>query len=244
MWVLAGLLWILLKSMAFQTEGGAALVDPRYFAWVGTDAAAFRRDRREGGGLLVNRARPLVSILVALGMLGFLTLEVDDPIVVGWVGIAAMLCLLHFGLFDLLAVFWGSRGYSVIPIMDSPWKAASLADFWGNRWNRAFSRWARIHVFGPLSRRYGASLGLIGGFLVSGLVHEIVISFPAGSGWGLPTLYFLMQAAGVLCQRSIRCLRGILPTLLAVLCPAPLLFHPPFLERVFAPMIRLAANVV
>lgn len=244
MWVLAGLLWILFKSMDFRAEGGAALVDPRYFAWVGTDAAAFRRDRRNGDRLLVNRAKPLLFIAAALGMLGFLAPEFDDPIMVGWVGIAAMLCLLHFGLFDLLAVFWDSRGYSVIPIMDSPWKAASLADFWGNRWNRAFSRWARIHVFRRLSRRYGSSLGLIGGFLVSGLVHEIVISFPAGSGWGLPTLYFLMQGAGVLCQRSIRCLRGTLPTLIAVLCPAPLLFHPPFLERVFAPMTRLAALVV
>jgi alginate O-acetyltransferase complex protein AlgI len=152
-----------------------------------------------------------------------------------------MLCFLHFGLFDLLASSWAARGYSVIPIMDAPWKAASLADFWGNRWNRAFSRWARLHVFGPLSRRHGACLGLIGGFLVSGLAHEAVISLPAGSGWGLPTLYFLMQAAGVLGQRSTQCLRGTLPTLMIVLCPAPLLFHPPFLERVFAPMTRLVA---
>jgi hypothetical protein len=77
-------------------------------------------------------------------------------------------------------------------------------------------------------------------------VHELVISFPARGGWGGPTLYFLLQAAGLAFEKSPAGrrlglgagLRGRGWTLAVTALPLPLLFHAPFAERVIAPLFR------
>jgi hypothetical protein len=83
-------------------------------------------------------------------------------------------------------------------------------------------------------------------FLVSGLLHDFVISVPARGGYGLPTLYFLLQGAGVLFEHTKfarHCglghgIRGWLFTLLVTAGPAFWLFHPPFIHRVILPMLH------
>ncbi|MDA7920541.1 DUF393 domain-containing protein [Verrucomicrobiales bacterium] len=45
MWTLAGALSAGFKLMAFRSEGGLKKVNPLFFAWIGTDADAFRWDR-------------------------------------------------------------------------------------------------------------------------------------------------------------------------------------------------------
>ena len=49
--------------------------------------------------------------------------------------------MLHFGLFHLLSVAWRQAGVDAPPIMDAPFAATSLSDFWGRRWNRGFVIW-------------------------------------------------------------------------------------------------------
>ena len=78
-------------------------------------------------------------------------------------------------------------------------------------------------------------------FLFSGLVHDLVISVPANAGYGLPTLYFLIQAAGMFAERRLGIvgkLAGRLFTIFAVLAPVMLLFHPPFAKTVILPFIE------
>jgi hypothetical protein len=87
---------------------------------------------------------------------------------------------------------------------------------------------------------------LAAGFLFSGIVHDVVISLPAGGGYGLPTLFFAMQGAAMLLERSSfgKSLglgagwRGRAFTALAILGPAPLLFHPWFLGRIVVPFME------
>jgi alginate O-acetyltransferase complex protein AlgI len=73
-------------------------------------------------------------------------------------------------------------------------------------------------------------------FLASGLVHEMLLSVPAGGGYGLCTLYFAAQAAGMLLERRRR---SRLLTSAFVLVPLPLLFHAPFLREVLLPFLEV-----
>ncbi len=243
MWILAGALWVAFKCMNYRLAGGIRMVDPLYFFWVGTEAEAFRY----GNKAVASRPK-LKNCLVFIG-LGFVVLigvfpHFNHPIALGWLGIFAMLFLFHFGIFGLLGGFLNILGVAVEPIMDAPWKAKSLMDFWGPRWNRAFSGWARVWIFRPLVRKLGVRWGTLAGFLASGISHELVISVPARGGLGLPTLYFALQAAGVLVQRRVSAFRGRFFTLVMVLLPAPILFHTFFLERVFAPMMRELSTLI
>ena len=89
-------------------------------------------------------------------------------------------------------------------------------------------------------------------FLASGLVHDVVISFPAGSGFGMPTLYFGIQGLGVLFERSEagrrlgarRGLSGRLFALAAATLPIGLLFHSAFIERVMIPFQRFIGGLL
>jgi alginate O-acetyltransferase complex protein AlgI len=69
---------------------------------------------------------------------------------------------------------------------------------------------------------------------------------PARGGYGLPTLYFLIQLAGLLLERTapLRALvrrnraMGRVYAYAFTLFPAPLLFHGPFVHHVILPFIN------
>ena len=130
--------------------------------------------------------------------------------------------------------------------MDAPWRARSLADFWGSRWNRAFSHVANRALFRPMTRRFGLAPGTLAGFALSGVAHELVISVPAHAGYGLPTMYFLLQGTGVLLERWLGWRgdwRGRLLMVVTLTGPAFWLFHPAFMSGVVEPMTgRFAIN--
>ena len=95
-------------------------------------------------------------------------------------------------------------------------------------------------------------LAMMAVFLVSGIIHDAVISFAAGGGWGLPTLYFLIQGIGLLLEKSrwgkrAGLARGWIGRLYAVAVvagPAMLLFHTPFIMRVVLPMVEATTAVM
>ena len=173
-------------------------------AWPGMDAAAFLDGRRAD--------RPTASEwCLALGMMviGVLMLAAvcplmgeGDGILFGWIGMLGIVFVLHFGAFHLLACVWRACGLRAAPIMNWPIAARSLTDFWGRRWNLAFHELANRFCFRPLLRSLGPAGALFASFVASGLVHDLIISVPAGGGYGLPTAYFTLQGAGILAQRS------------------------------------------
>jgi len=163
-----------------------------------------------------------------------------------WCGMAAIAFVLHFGLFHLLSCYWRLQGKTAPLLMNLPICSSSVADFWGNRWNMAFRDITHRHVFGPLTRLWGPRRALLIGFFFSGLIHDLVISVPAGGGYGLPTLFFMLQALGILISRTTtgkrlgihRGLRGWLFTLLVVVVPCPLVFHSKFASQVVLPFLE------
>jgi len=83
-------------------------------------------------------------------------------------------------------------------------------------------------------------------FVISGLIHDLVISLPARGGYGLPTLYFLLQGVGVSIERSRTGKRLGLGhkvrawVFMVVFLAAPVwwLFHPWFVLRVILPFMQ------
>lgn len=168
------------------------------------------------------------------------------PLFRGWVGMLGIVLLLHFGMFELIANGFRSRGIAVESIMRHPLAATSLADFWSRRWNTAFSQLSRELFLPVLKSRHGIDSATLGVFFISGLLHELVISVPARGGYGLPTAYFLLQGAAMLAQRNRAAKTVGLPahrfhawlfTVLVAAGPAFFLFHPPFIHRVILPML-------
>jgi alginate O-acetyltransferase complex protein AlgI len=155
--------------------------------------------------------------------------------------------LLGFGVPHLASIFWRRLGVNVEPIMHNPLLARSLTDFWGSRWNSAFRDVVCPLFCHPLMPKLGRGGALITGFLVSGLVHELVISFPSRGGFGGPTAYFLVQAFGVLIQRRLNTLHLVrhrvilswISTFAFLTAPLPLLYPPLFVDRVVLPFLRV-----
>lgn len=168
------------------------------------------------------------------------------PLLRGWTGMLGLVLLLHFGFFHLLSLTWRASGVNALPIMKSPGTATSLQGFWGARWNAAFTHLMHMHFFTPLARKLGPHAAFMGSFLLSGAVHELVISVPARGGYGLPTLYFALQGAGVLFERSRfgqrfglgQGVKGWCFVVLVAGGPAMCLFHPIFVRNVILPMLH------
>lgn len=169
-----------------------------------------------------------------------------QPILAGWVGMTGVVFILHFGLFHILSLVWRQAGVSASPVMQNPLLAKSLADFWGARWNTAFNELAFRFTYRPLRRWMAPGLTTLCVFVMSGLIHESVISLPAHGGYGLPTLYFLAQGFGIIAERSRygqfiglgRGARGWIFMLFILIGPVFWLFHLPFIINVILPMLK------
>ena len=154
--------------------------------------------------------------------------------------------ILHFGIFNVVAGAWRHAGVDVDTLFRAPLRSKSLAEFWGRRWNLAFSEMTAIGVYRPLSRVTGKPTALAVAFLFSGLLHELAISLPVKAGFGLPLLYFAIHGALMLTERGLeragrpvyaRPALGRAWTTFWLVAPLPILFHRPFLRGVVWPIL-------
>jgi len=232
MWIMAGALWAALKLFTLlDVPKRTVSRSLSYLLWPGMDAREFFGNANiPRHGFL----SAVVNILLGFAFIyiGARTAYPVSPLLAGWIAMVGIVLVLHFGTFKLLALIW-----TATPIMDAPLRSRSLSEFWGQRWNTGFSIPARRYLMEPIARRFGTRAGLLTVFLVSGLVHELVISLPAKAGYGLPTAYFLIQAIALVTERK----RG--PnrfwTWVCVAVPAFILFHPPFIHRVIIPFLNV-----
>jgi Membrane bound O-acyl transferase family len=222
-------------------------------AWPGMDAESFLDPRRRAAAPRLNEwGWALAKTALGVVLLWGAARAVPDrwPLVQGWVGLVGMVLIAHFGSFHVASLVWRRFGVDAVPIMASPVLSQSLSEFWGRRWNLGFRQLGHELIFAPLHERLGVGMAGFLVFVASGLIHDLVISVPAGGGYGLPTAYFVLQGAGVALERSpvgrrmgLRGgMRGWLYMALFTAGPAFWLFHPPFLRNVVLPfMQRLGA---
>lgn len=240
----AWITWIHLRGGSRFPDGTIGL----WALWPGMDPIPFTRhatvDRPRRREIAIATAAGAGAAILALGILPKLADEA--PEIRGWTGMLLLVLTFHFGGFGLMAAWLQRRGHPVEPVMGAVWKAGSLTEFWGRLWNRPFRDAANRLLFRPAARRWGVPGATLFTFLVSGLIHEAVITVPAQAAHGGPTAYFLTQAAGLLWERHEgAATRGPagwarrIRTWLFLLLPLPWLFPRPFAARVLAPLIDL-----
>ena len=118
-----------------------------------------------------------------------------------WIALVGFSFLFLVARLDFWALVFRAMGFAVEKLWDCPIAATTLGDFWGRRWNRIVPGFLREVVFVPVARRAGAKVALLAVFLYSGMYHEGV-SFMARSGYGGPTLYFLLQCLGIAIENT------------------------------------------
>lgn len=219
-----------------------------FVAYPGMDAARFlsaptdRHDRVAK----VQVARSVCCLLWGATLFWGIAYHVPNVEIQASLGMIGLVLMLHFGALNLINFAWMRAGVAVTPLMDSPWRAKNLAEFWGRRWNTAFRDLVTPLLFRPLARKHGVAAATWGTFLFSGIVHDLVISVPAGGGYGLPTLYFLLQALAIQWERCSTAswfelhpaaTRRVFAWIVNI-GPAGMLFHEPFREQVIIPFMK------
>ena len=224
-WVVFASGWAGMRAQPFETLGGPALPN----AW---PMVRFGVSRIVAGFIFIAIAHGIV----ALHLNPDLTyISVSASLLVG------LSLILHFGLLSISAGMWRLHGANTYLLFRQPAKALSLNEFWSKRWNIAFSEMTSVAIFRPLKNRIGAPMALMLAFAFSGLLHELALSVPVNSGYGLPMLYFIIQGLLVLLERvlinnnaSFLKNKSIahLWVFFWLVIPMPLLFHEQFIKQV------------
>jgi D-alanyl-lipoteichoic acid acyltransferase DltB (MBOAT superfamily) len=242
MWAIAVAVFALCKVLTWRAGRQPASLGRNiayFIVWPGLDAKAFLGPANAKAPKSGEWVFAAFKLAFGAMVLWEVATEVLSPLVRGWVGMLGLVFLLHFGAFHLLSCAWRAAGVQAKPLMNWPIAATSLGDFWGRRWNTAFRDLTFHLLFRPLARSLGARVGLAAGFLFSGLVHDLVISVPAGGGYGWPTLYFTIQGLGLLAERKMKLSETANRLFAAVVLVAPAagLFHEPFILNVIVPFL-------
>ncbi len=176
--------------------------------------------------------RGIGGMVVGTAIVTFTVLAEVSDWVGGWLMICGLLALVHFGWADILSWAMRSRGFAVRRLFRPPERATTLNDFWTRRWNRAFVEMDQI-LFMPALRRYTGRWAPALMLGLSGVMHELALSFPGGGGWGLPMIYFAGHGLAMQAERTDWF--SALPvtatrwwTRIWVLAPVALVFHRPF----------------
>jgi hypothetical protein len=225
-----------------------------FVAWPGLDAEAFLGKRSASLPSFAEFLAAWFNIAIGVGLLFASASGPGGATVLlrGWVGMVGLVLAIHFGLLHLLSCGWRSAGVQARPLMRFPIGAASVSEFWGSRWNTAFRDFAHRFLFRPISRQLGPGVAIVLTYLFSGIIHDVVITVPAEGGYGGPTAYFLIQAAGLLAERSRLGRRiglgggigGRMFTIAVVVGPVGMLFPEPFVTRIALPFIMAVTTSV
>lgn len=257
MWAMAfalyfGFKWAVFSAYSYNRKGSGSRDFIRFFfLWPGMEIETFLDAR--------GRARPVkwtewlaATFKTTSGVIlvWVLAPHIEQPFFYAWVGMIGLVLVLHFGSFHLLSLIWRICGVDAEPIMKAPLLSRNLSEFWSERWNRAFNCLANNYYFKPNVRTIGIHGALVFTFLISGLIHELVISVPARAGYGLPTLFFLFQGLGIAAERNrwirrkgfLTGWRGRLLTWLILVAPLPALFHHAFLTKVIEPFLNVITS--
>lgn len=224
--------------------------------WVGMRAQTFEQlfsKSMPGSWQLIKNGLIRILIGLSLVVLAHFTAKLDLDkqalfIVTSGIALVGLSLILHFGVLSISAGIWRFFGADTYLLFRQPAKSNSLTEFWGRRWNLAFIEMLSIAVLRPLKTKTGNTTSILLSFLLSGLLHEVAITLPVNAGFGMPTVYFIIQGLAVAAEkemekRNIVLLKNKLAAKLWVLfwvvAPIHFLFPNPFIEQIVWPLANL-----
>lgn len=182
-----------------------------------------------------------------------------SPELAGLLALPAVSMMGHIGAFRLLRGALRLVGYDVEQLFVDPLLATSLSDFWGKRWNVAFSDMNRFVFVAAiraalmedlkLSKETASLAGVFTAFIASAGLHEFGITLPVLSGFGGPSLYFVIQGFCVVVEKQTTTWRENHPICtrlimwIALAAPFPLLFVVAFRTEIVLPLTLFIANL-
>ena len=144
-----------------------------------------------GGSLFDHTLPPLLELLRSV-FVSFLTIWMVYFTIQWSYQLLAIICI----------VLFQQRPSQWPPLFDSPWLSTSLSELWGRRWHQMMRDVVLNLGSQPFNCIFGRLGGLIGAFLVSGIVHDIELR---SSGRGGNTLaivgFWVMNGVGVVLER-------------------------------------------
>lgn len=210
------------------------------FTWVGMNPEIFFKHRATDDRSLLFHG--LLFFITGLSLLILLKFGINpDSIPEGfkYYGLSLLLLIalsqiLHFGLLNISAWMLQLLKYPAYSLFRAPLEAQSLRDFWGKRWNLAFTEMTSVAVYRPLSKKWTTPQALFASFIFSGLLHEVALSLPVKSGYGMPLLYFAIQLILVTLEDKVfKRKPGRVWVILGLILPLPILFHLAIMKAVF-----------
>lgn len=163
-------------------------------------------------------------------------------------------CIHIYFMLEMLLALFGAAAKALTrvelePQFDEPYLATSLQDFWGRRWNLMVTKILHPTVYGPvrsaaarvLGRRWAAIPAVWATFLVSGLMHELVVyNFgrvrPSGEMMGFFVLHGFSLSVEIVAKKVVPrrfWVAGVFSgplTVAYVVFSSFWLFFPPFLR--------------
>ena len=224
--------WAGMRAEPFETLGTKPL--PNAWPMIG-----FGVSRMAIGGVLILLAHLMVSLQLNASL---------TYVTVSTLLLLGLSLILHFGLLSISAGSWRLSGVNTYYLFKQPAKALSLTEFWSKRWNLAFTEMTSIAIFRPLRKKTGPAVALMLAFIFSGFLHELALSVPVNHGYGLPSLYFIIQGLLVLIEKflAVRKVLFLKNKIVAhawvffwLVAPAPLLFHTQFIKQIVWPLSGL-----
>jgi alginate O-acetyltransferase complex protein AlgI len=247
------LTWKIASLLCLSPAAWARLTPLRllaYCIWYGMQPQQFLKGQVTAAGAPVPSVKGILLNALAGSVLLWVVprvLPAATPLNVRfWIALVGLCFLTLFARLDIVALIFRAIGFPVEKVMDCPIAATTLGEFWGLRWNRIVSGMLREVMFLPVARWAGARVALFAVFLYSGLYHE-GLSVMAGSGYGGPFLYFMIQYLGVAIESS-RFARRLLSaqawlgrvwTLAVVVAPLGLFLRPGLVNDYLIPLLVL-----
>lgn len=91
----------------------------------------------------------------------------------------------------------------------APWRATSVADFWGNRWHQTLRRSFTV-LTTPLRKIFGRPGTVFGAFLISGVLHDWCMwGMGKGTNFRQTGGFFMAMALGVVLEQTWDRLTGM-----------------------------------